>query len=67
MDITMSLRTKSAASGMVLTNGESFSEIGGTIYLGCFDNPDNWYEITEEEYNTILEEQSRMMEEELNS
>ena len=65
MDITMSLREKRASEGMVLTNGEVFSEVGGLIYLGCNDKPENWYEITEEEYNNILEEQLKLLEEQL--
>lgn len=40
-----------AAEGMVLTNGEAY---GKEIYLGCNDSPDNWHEITDEEYAEIL-------------
>ena len=41
-------RTKLTASdGMILTNGETY---GRVVYLGTGDSPDNWYEITEEEY-----------------
>ena len=43
------LRPKTASEGMVLTNGESFSDEGGTIYLGVNDDPKNWYEITAKE------------------
>ena len=43
------LRPKTASEGMVLTNGEAFSDVGGTIYLGVNDNPKNWDEITAEE------------------
>ena len=42
-----------AAENMVLTNGTAYSSVGGSIYLGINDNPDNWHEITEEEYNEI--------------
>ena len=38
---------------MVLTNGEAY---GKTIYLGINDKPENWYEITDEEYEEILKE-----------
>lgn len=38
-----------ASEGMVLTNGEAFSSIGGTVYLGKNDIPENWHEITAEE------------------
>ena len=41
-------RTKLTASdGMIFTNGETY---GRVVYLGTGDSPDNWYEITEEEY-----------------
>lgn len=41
-----------ARSGYVLTNGEAY---GKEIYLGSNDKPENWHEITEEEYNKIIE------------
>ena len=45
-------RTKLTASdGMWLTNGEAY---GKTIYLGVNDKPENWYEITEEEYEKTM-------------
>lgn len=42
-----------ASEGMVLTNGEVYSK---EIYLGCNDSTFNWWEITEEEYEKILQE-----------
>ena len=51
--ITIELRKITASEGMVLTNGEAYSK---EVYLGCNDNPDNWHEITEEEYAAIEEE-----------
>ena len=45
-----------ATEGYVLTNGESF---GKEVFLGVNDSPDNWQEITEEEYAEIM----RMQEE----
>jgi hypothetical protein len=45
-----------ASEGMILTNGETY---GKEIYLGINDKPENWYEITEEEYSKILEEQEK--------
>lgn len=51
---TIELRKLEASDGMVLTNGEAY---GKEIYLGKNDSPDNWYEITEEEYNQILKEE----------
>ena len=55
---TIELKELKAADGMVLTNGEAYSVIGGSVYLGINDKPENWHEITEEEYNKILEEQN---------
>ena len=46
-----------AKEGYVYTNGETASNI---IRLGCLDKPENWWEITEEEYNKILEEQQEI-------
>ena len=39
-----------AKEGMILTNGEVY---GKEIYLSTTENPDNWYEITEAEYEEI--------------
>ena len=61
----ITLRCIKADPGMVLTNGEAFSSVGGEIYLGVNDSVENWHEITEEEYNAILaqiEEQNEMIE-----
>ena len=41
-----------AEEGMTLTNGKAF---GKTVYLGCTDSPDNWYEITDEEAEKLKE------------
>ena len=46
-----------ASNGMVLTNGETYSL---DVYLGVNDSPENWHEITEEEYNKIVEEQENI-------
>lgn len=55
MEITkIEIRKLTASSGMVLTNGEAY---GPEIYLGKNDKPENWHEITEEEYKSILETQ----------
>ena len=51
---TIELIKLTASIGMVLTNGEAYGE---EVYLGCNDTPDNWREITQEEYQKILREQ----------
>ena len=63
MDITViELKKITASEGMILTNGEVYSK---EVYLGCNDTPDNWHEITEEEYNTILEAEKELAESEV--
>lgn len=42
-----------ASEGHILTNGENYGRI---VYLAQGDDGDKWYEITEEEYQKILEE-----------
>ena len=39
-----------------LTNGKVYSSVGGKVYLGVNDSVENWHEITEEEYNTIMKD-----------
>lgn len=41
-----------AGKGMVLTDGNTYC---ARVRLGVGGNPDNWHEITIEEYNAILE------------
>lgn len=50
------IRELKASENMVLTNGEAYSDVGGSIYLGKNDSPDNWYEITKEEAEEIWKE-----------
>ena len=60
MEITkIELRKLTASSGMVLTNGESYDK---EIYLGKNDSPDNWREISEEEYQKLTEEEEKCLE-----
>ena len=63
MDVTtIELRKLTASEGMVLTNGETYGKV---IYLGVNDSQDNWYEITEEEYNDLTKEEEPEIEEEV--
>lgn len=48
---TIELRKLTATDGYVLTNGEAYSK---EVYLGVNDSPDNWHEITEEEFAEVL-------------
>lgn len=47
----MELKVLTASEGMVLTNGEAY---GKSITLGKNDSAENWHEIAEEEYETLL-------------
>ena len=47
-----------ADEGKVITNGETFATV---VYLGKNDSSLNWYEITEEEYHQILQQQENMI------
>lgn len=53
---TIELRKLTASEGHTLTNGEAY---GKEIYLGCNDKPENWYEITDEEYLKIQQEMEK--------
>ena len=53
----MARKVLKASEGMVLTNGVDFAR---TIYFAVgFDHSDEWYEITEEEYQKIMEEREQ--------
>ena len=57
MEKTVIELTKLTASeGMILTNGQAYSE---KIYLGCNDSAENWHEITKEEYEAKLAEERK--------
>lgn len=43
-----------ASDGMMLTNDESYGKI---VYLGENDSAENWHEITDAEYESILKEE----------
>lgn len=47
-----------ADEGKILTNGETY---GAVVYLSFDDNPDNWHEITIEEYDAIMAEQDEII------
>ena len=51
---TIELRKLTATEGMTLTNGEAF---GKEIYLGKNDSPDNWREISDQEAESLKEEE----------
>ena len=51
---TIELRKLTPDEGMVLTNGEAYAT--GEMYLGCNDSPENWHEITTEEYEAVMAE-----------
>ena len=55
---TIQITKLTASNGHVLTNGEAY---GKEIYLGKFDTPDNWHEITDAEYAEILKEQEEQL------
>lgn len=48
----MSRIKKVASDGMILTNGETY---GRDVFIGTGDSVDNWHEITESEYEKIME------------
>lgn len=47
-----------AKEGYIYTNGDAY---GHVIDLGKNDSADNWHEISEEEYQKILEEQNEIL------
>ena len=49
-----------ATDGMILTDGRMYGRI---IYLANTDNPEDFYEITEAEYNEILAREAKAREE----
>ena len=53
---TIELIKITPSEGMILTNGETYSD---QVYLGANDSLDNWHEIPLEEYNEIMAQQER--------
>lgn len=51
-------RTIIADEGMILTNGTIYAT---KIRLGNWDSEDNYYEITKEEYDAILEAEDEII------
>lgn len=51
IETNITVRKLTADEGYVLTNGEAY---GKEIYLGIYDSPDNWHEITDAEYEEIM-------------
>lgn len=51
-----------ATDGHYLTNGDACSK---EVYLGINDSPENWHEVTEEEYHQKLAEEEARMEAEV--
>ena len=56
---TFAMREIKADKDKVLTNGKTFFSVGGSVYLGKNDSLENWYEITQEEYEAIIAEQEK--------
>ena len=54
---TIEIKRITASEGHVLTNGEAYSSVGGSVYLGKHDSAENWREITEEEYKAAIEKE----------
>ena len=52
-----------ADEGKILTDGNTYGRI---VFLGKDRTADEFHEITEEEYNTILEEEAKKAEEQFN-
>ena len=49
-------KTLNASEGHIFTDGENY---GRVVYLAQGDDGSKWYEITDEEYQRILEEKER--------
>ena len=52
---TIEIKKITASDGMVLTNGKTYSSVGGEVYLGVNDRAENWWEIPESEVPQLEE------------
>lgn len=50
---TIKITKITPSPGKVLTNGETYAV--NCVHIGKNDSVDNWYEITMEEYNKIIQ------------
>lgn len=57
---TIKMQKLQASEGMVLTNGEAYTSVGGYVYLPGDADASRWYEITEERYNEIMAEREML-------
>ena len=57
IETTIKITRIVANDGMVLTNGNVFSK---EIYLGKYDKPENWREITEEDAQEIIKQREEV-------
>lgn len=44
-----------AENDTYLTNGETYSDLNGSVYLGKFDSSENWWEVSERPENNEKE------------
>lgn len=51
IETNITLRKLTADDGKMLTNGEVYYK---ELYLGIYDSPENWHEITDAEYEAIM-------------
>ena len=51
---SIEIKKLQASEGMILTNGEVYSSVGGYVYLPETSDASKWHEITEEAYEEIM-------------
>ena len=52
---TIQMQKLQAGEGMVLTNGEAYSSVGGYVYLPENADASKWHEITEDSYRELID------------